>query len=218
MGEFMGNLLRRKSLFLAGSFAASLLVSSAKAASTDFSTFAEPDTTAAASFDVLAAPASSDITLTPINTPPVIGDGKPDVIYDPATGDLKFNSDGYAQKVVEVLLHSEGSKFTPQSAAVPPDSYSADTLDHQNGSGFTSFDFGNVLPTGLTSQQVLADMTTFSGSVDSFGLGAPGIYINGDNAEHFYDIIAGPAPEPTSLALAGVAAVGLLGRKRRKSN
>ena len=144
----------------------------------------------------------------------VSGDGNPDVIYDPTTGDVKFVKDGYAGTVVEIYLHSEGNNFntanfnTSTGATATPN-----TLDVQ-GPGFTGYDFGNVLPAGLSAQQVFSDMTTYTGNNDTFGLGTPGMYINGDGNEHFYDIIAG-VPEPTGLALAGVAAVGLLSRKRR---
>jgi hypothetical protein len=163
----------------------------------------------------LTASPAVDPTLNPISLGQS-GDGKPDVIYDPSTGDLTYVSDGYTETVFEVLLHSEGNKFNVANFSKPQgSSFSSNTLDIQNPSGYTTFDFGDVLPTGLTGAQLLSDMATYTGNNDTYGLGAPGLYlVGGSGAEHFYDV---SVPEPTGLALAGVAAVGLLGRKRRKA-
>src|SRR5205807_5224286 len=151
---------------------------------------------------------------TTIGTP---GDGKPDFIYNPVTGDLTFVCDGAsltttggaASFVSSISVSSTSGKvlIVPVGSTTPanvnPKFYNGSgvtltstllasaitgTPGFTDGSGDGSFDIGNVLPPGLFGAALAADMADITVKYQVLNGGAL------KNA----DIVV---PEPTSLAL-----------------
>jgi hypothetical protein len=143
------------------------------------------------------------------------GNNKFDYVYDPETGDVKISYDGdpninAANTLQHMKLASAAGRFilaNVNNSGVAPSfsSESANLLDMvqndntkpiQNG-----YDLGNVLPQGLTLDQLLTDLTLQFGVLNQFAL---------KSAE-----VLTTVPEPTTLGLIGVGAVGLLARRRK---
>ena len=151
-----------------------------------------------------------------VTTTGTAGDGIPDFSYDALTGDVKFFRDGYdvAKNVRSVVLLSAGNKFITGVGytSLGNDSFDVDQTDQQavgrfNGKGITAnpLDLGNILPLGLTTSQLQSDLSLYfnydgSGAADPNGVPV-GLIV----------------PEPTTLSLLGLGAVGLLARRRRKA-
>ena len=151
-----------------------------------------------------------------VTTTGTAGDGIPDFSYDALTGDVKFFRDGYdvAKNVRSVVLLSAGNKFITGVGytAAGNDSFDVDQTDQQavgrfNGKGITAnpLDLGNILPLGLTTSQLQSDLSLYfnydgSGAADPNGVPV-GLIV----------------PEPTTLSLLSLGAVGLLARRRRKA-
>jgi hypothetical protein len=137
------------------------------------------------------------------------GNGIPDFVYNPLTGDVKFKKDGVSiggsSRISAIQILSAGNKLSASAAL--SGSYDVNAASGLAGANFNAtgfadgFDLGNILPTGLTAQQLAADLTV-SYQVLGQGNFAPAEII---------------VPEPTSLGLIGVSALGLLGRRRRKT-
>ena len=149
-------------------------------------------------------------------------DLKSDFIYNPATGDLTFilngltptKTGGMPSFVNAITLTSAAGLFVPSAL---PDVFvhglgatlSSDIIASAllSGPGFgdgltsTTFDLGDVLPTGMALSDVQADLTL---RYQVMGGGNP----------QWTDVSAA-VPEPSGMAVAGVAAVGLLSRRRR---
>jgi len=165
--------------------------------------------------DVFAGGASASLTggSTPNavvrQTPGVVGDGRPDVIYDPSTGDIQINADG-VDKINSFSFISNSSKFTGATPNFPGTSaaITSDFDDEITRSGFTPpftattlWDLGNVAATGLDFNFLKSDLTIV-GNVQG-------------GSSFNYDLIVSGVPEPTSIGLLGIGAVGLLVRRRR---
>jgi hypothetical protein len=80
----------------------------------------------------------------------VLGDGKPDYVYESSTGNLRFTSDGLPHSVGEVDAFSASGKFTSPKAGA----YSV-----FSPLGIVDLNLGTVLPAHLTSDDLLGDLT-----------------------------------------------------------
>jgi len=227
--KFMG----KRWVFL---FGAVLLVPSSHAMAASVS-YAEGDgTSTTATGSLLAASVSTEstatgpvlfsaggpVTLTGGSTTNVApqtgaaGDGRPDVIYDPSTGDIKIVADGrnlintfsFFENVGQPgIFTGSAPNFPGTSAAV-----TSDFDDEITRSGFTPpfdsttvWDLGNVAQTGLTDS-FLKQALNLNGNTQA-GSNQPGPFN--------YDLIVTGVPEPTSIGLLGLGAIGLLARRRR---
>jgi autotransporter-associated beta strand protein len=155
---------------------------------------------------------------TTIGTP---GDGKPDFEYDPATGHLRFRTDGgtftttggTSSFVSSLTISSAGGILIPGGASAVFANGTGATLTANlmssaltNTPGFAdNFDIGIVLPIGLDAATLTADLTVKYQSLNGGALKIADITF---------------IPEPAGLALVGlVAAAGSLARRssRRRS-
>jgi cyclophilin family peptidyl-prolyl cis-trans isomerase len=103
----------------------------------------------------------------------IAGDGNPDFLYDPSTGDVKFTSDGKTLTttagqpsfVSTLYIASASNKLIPANSTFPNNNLDENTTDHLvgfqlNPPGFTdNFDIGDVLPAHLTADQLVHDLT-----------------------------------------------------------
>jgi hypothetical protein len=121
--------------------------------------------------------------------------------YDPATGDVTLDSNR-TPNIADLHLFSAGHLFLPDHstfsgfATLTPGELENVLL----GSSFADgYDLGNILPAGLSTASVQADVTALYGITGS-GVEQP----------------AALTPEPASLMAIGTAGVLLLGRRRQK--
>jgi hypothetical protein len=141
------------------------------------------------------------------------GDNKFDYVYNPETGDVKISYDNdpninASNTLQHMKLASAGSKFivaNVNNSGVAPSfsSESASLLDMvQNDNTkpiLDHYDIGNILPQGLTQAQLMSDLTLQFGVLNQFSLKSAEVLV----------------PEPTTLGLIGVGALGLLARRRK---
>jgi hypothetical protein len=171
--------------------------------------------TAKSSAKTLTGKSSSVITMTTTHGSP--GDNKFDYVYNPSTGDVTISYDGdpniNANNTLQHLkLASAAGRFilaNVNNSGVAPSfsSESATLLDMvQNDNTkpiINGYDIGNILPQNLTQNQLETDLTLQFGVLNQFSL----------KSAEFIGV-----PEPTTLGLIGISAMGLLARRRRAKN
>ena len=126
--------------------------------------------------------------------------------YDPADGSLSANGGGLNISALEIK--SKGSKFVSANATNLSGLFDVKTsakLFKLEPAGFGSLSLGKVLPVGMSSAAVIADLDINgallpSGNLSSGGGGGPYLYT---------------VPEPSSLVLVGLSCLGLLGVRRK---
>ena len=157
----------------------------------------------------VATPSLSGRTASPATTTlGSIGDGtKLHFVYDPSNGDVTVKYDGVTGNVQELHLASTGTSFIVGSVIGFNggfDNKASNDLDTIITSGFfaNGLDLGHILAPNLPTATLLHDLT-LSYSVQ--GLNLP----DGNS-----NLIVG-VPEPTTLSLIGMGAVGLLARRKR---
>jgi len=146
----------------------------------------------------LAAPAS----FTP-------GDDRADLIYDPATGNVKLDATDVGQ-IISFFLEGDGEVFDPSRTNLPfiNTGTNTDNVAIQIGQtdvlnvGFTGvWDLGDVLEAGLTQSEL-----------EALFLRAGYVFALGQGVQSF-DV--GLVPEPASLTLLAMAGMLLVSRRRR---
>jgi hypothetical protein len=161
-----------------------------------------------------ASTASAVAASTTIGVP---GDGKPDFEYNPTNGDLRFRTDGgtftttagTSSFVSSLTISSASGILLPAGAYNPFATGTGATQTSTllssaltNTPGFSDdFDIGIVLPIGLDAATLTADLTVKYQSLNGGALKIADITF---------------VPKPVGLAFLGLAATGLLTRKRRR--
>ena len=145
-----------------------------------------------------------------VTTIGTLGNGKKlHYVYNPATGDVTVKFDGVTGNVQEFDLVSSGNLLISANAnAIFASGFSTKSTNEldaliNSGSYVDGTDLGIILPIGLTNSQLTSDLT-LSFSVQ--GVSSPQ-----GNA----DLLIVATPEPTTLSLLGLGAMGLLARRRR---
>ncbi len=153
---------------------------------------------------------SDAVASTTVGTP---GDGKMDYVYDPVTGDVKVLYDGDTRidaanghPLQRLRLASAAGKFRTTNLNTSGFATATDTntlLDCAQTAGAIpdGYDLGAVLPVGLTDADLIQDLTL------NWQVQSGGVVLKAG------DVVV---PEPTTLGLIGVGAMGLLARRRKR--
>jgi hypothetical protein len=165
-----------------------------------------------------AAPAGISVAAAAATTVGMAGDGKPDFEYNPATGDLRFRTDGGTftttggqSSFVSSLTISSASgillgggasaTFAGGTGATLTSTLLSSALT--NSPGFSDgFDIGVVLVPGLDLATLTADLTVKYQSLNGGSLKAADITV--------------PEPAAPALSILGMAAAANLLRRRRR--
>ena len=133
-----------------------------------------------------------------------LGDGQTSLVYDTATGELKVDSPAGVD-LTSINITSAGSKFIGDQPPVLDgafDNFAADNVFKATfGGSFGDISFGNVLPPGLSSQDVVADLTAVGSLAGGGDLGD-------------VDLVFIPEPSSLMLILLGVIALQFRARQR----
>jgi len=146
----------------------------------------------AGSFSVLAGDGTS-------------GDDQTSLVYDMATGELSIDP-AAGKDLTSINITSASSAFLGDKPAVLDgafDNWANDNIFKATfGSMFGAISFGNVLAPGMSSADVIADLTAVGSLAGGGDLGA-------------VDLVYMGVPEPASMIMFGMGLFGLFGLRRR---
>jgi hypothetical protein len=132
------------------------------------------------------------------------GDGQTSIIYNPSTGELAVDAPA-GRELTSINIDSAAGIFTGDPAQNLGGSFDNDKdtniFKATFGSSFGSLSFGNVAQTGLSQELVLSDLSVVGSLAGGGGLG---------------DVDLIYVPEPNSMLLFALAAVGLYRMRRRR--
>ena len=144
-----------------------------------------------------------------------LNDGTMAYVYDPATGDLKIRYNGDTRinagvsEALQMVNIETANGLTLVAGALNSGSFATTTYTSLtlvgavlSGSIADGYDLGNILPSGLSTSSLLANLTLKFQTQ------------NGGLSYKIAELIA-TVPEPTTLGLLGMGAMGLLARRRR---
>ncbi len=144
-----------------------------------------------------------------------------DLIYDAATGNVQVSmSEEFGEMVGLYLMTSPESTDGETPASV--DGFETGNLSTPAGwwsqifsekiysqdfdavGGINGFNLGDIMPTGMSDQEVLAWLTQAQFKVD------------GDDSLYDFNVVVIPVPEPASLSLLSAGGLAVLIRRRRR--
>ena len=132
------------------------------------------------------------------------GDNQTSIVYDPATGEVAVDAPS-GTELTSINIESAGNVFTGDAAQSLGGSFDNDTDNNifkaTFGSSFGSLSFGHVAQPGLSPEFVLGDLSVVGSLAGGGALG---------------DVDLIYVPEPSTLALMGIALAAMLPIRTRR--
>ncbi len=153
----------------------------------------------------IAVPAMAE-SFSALSGPGTPGDAQTSLVYNPSTGQLSVDPPT-GGALTSINIDSAGGRIQIANVDRTQFAGSFDNVSASNlfkatfGSSFGAVSFGNALPSGLSRDAVIADLTSVGSLQGGGGLG---------NVDLVY------VPEPSTMAMLGFGLVGLLAAAWRR--